>query len=161
HLEAFCNAVYDRLEARIRAILARPLQVQAVDQETSAFRQFARDRTRNYVKPDAAVATIEAYLKSATPYPLVVTGPSGSGKSPLPAYEANQAQHDRANAVVEDVYIGVTPDSSNTRALLTNLWDRIRDAYGGLSAAIDDRAVTVPTDEQSLIEKFSDLLRLA
>jgi len=158
HLEAFCEAVYSRLEARIEVTLARPQQVQAVDREKEAFRQFARDRTRNFVKPDAALATIEAYLKSATPYPLVVTGPSGSGKSTLLAYMANMTH---INAAVESVYIGVTPDSSNTRTLLTNLWYRIRDAYGGLQSTVDGEPVTIPTDERALVEKFSNLLRLA
>ena len=161
HLEAFCETAKQRLEARIKAILDRPQQRQAT--ETSAFQQLMR-RTRHFVGRDEALTTIKTYLASAASSPLVVTGPSGSGKSTLLAHAAKKAKdalREKHAAVVEDIYIGVTPDSSNTHLLLTNLWSRIREAYNDPSATSGGKPIAIPTDEHSLIEKLPDLLQLA
>jgi hypothetical protein len=161
HLEAFCEMAEGRLRARIEAILDRPQQRQTTERETSAFRQFAMQRARHFVGRDEALATIKTYLASAASSPLVVTGPSGSGKSTLLAHAANEARREQPAAVVEDIYIGVTPDSSNTHLLLTNLWSRIREAYNDPSATSGGKPIAIPTDEHSLIEKLPDLLQLA
>lgn len=157
HLAGFCNAVSARLKARIGTILDQPDH----DQERDAVKEFVAEHTRNFVGRNETVATVTSYLSTSIPYPLVITGESGSGKSTLLAYIAGAVRHVPPGAALEEFYIGVTPDSSNTRMLLTNLWDRITRVYGHNATTSSGEVLRIPADEQSLIKHLPDLLRLA
>lgn len=152
HISAFCNTVYGHLEVRIKAILEQQKQIPGVDLETNAFQQFAKQLTGNFVERDELVG-IETYLRGAASYPLVVSGASGSGKSTLLAQAVKMARKEHSSAMVEEAYIGVTPDSSNIRSLLAKLCSQITLVYGG-------DVTTIPTDERGLIEELPRRLGL-
>lgn len=58
HLATFCEEMYRRLKARIEAALDHAEQVKQAEPETTAFRNFAKQITSNFVPRDTAIAAI-------------------------------------------------------------------------------------------------------
>jgi NACHT domain- and WD repeat-containing protein len=154
HLANFCDLVYARLWERIEAALKQDAPEAIGDADAKAYSDFARERSRYFVGREDVLAAIARYLARTDHYPFVITGLSGSGKSALLARAVEDARKMHPEAEVQEVYIGVTPDSANTRTLLESICRRITVAYGG-----DE--TTVPTDEKGLIQELPQRLELA
>lgn len=92
--------------------------------------------------------------------PLVVTGPSGWGKSSLCAVVSA-----RAAAMVESVhtvlphFVGCSPDSTNIRAVLLRLCDELQEAFGASAFILDDSVGDADSSFASLRAKFWAMLQ--
>src|SRR5688572_20433907 len=89
----------------------------------NAHRAFAIERGKHFVGRTAALRAIHEYLTGPTAEPLLVYGPSGSGKSALCARV-------EASAVLVRRFVGATPSSTHPRTLLASLCREIAAAYG-------------------------------
>lgn len=154
HRQSFCDLVSEHLHARVDAALAETAPTSSLDASTRTYFDFARTRTDYFTGRDPERRQIAAYLTDAAPRPLLITGPAGSGKSALTAQAAREARDAHPDAVIHELYIGVTPESSTTRSLLEDISRRATRSYGGDESAI-------PTDEQLLIQTLSQWLALA
>ena len=145
-LEKLCCDVAESLE---RVILDEASGFEsrlALELEIEAHDMFAKDRSQHFVGRKPVLDAITEYLKSQDRRPLVIHGPSGSGKSAIIA----RASEDRKGI---RRFIGATPESSNGLTLLRSLCEEISRRYGEPEDApdtFDELAVT-----------FSDRIRLA
>jgi WD40 repeat protein len=154
HLEALCGDVYADLS---RVMLAEMAQLEAVDpleKENTAHIEFGRERARGFIGRNEPLKAIDDYIKGNAARPLVIWGPSGSGKSALLARTAQIARQAYTQAVILTRFIGATPNSSSGRALLEDLCRQITRLYQGDESDI-------PTEYRELVQALPKYLALA
>jgi WD40 repeat protein len=151
-LDKLCVDVEAALSAVILAETGRFTSRAALDLEMEAHDRFAADRCRIFVGRGDVLTAVSDYLSGPERRPLVLHGPSGSGKSAVMA-KASQ-QHIGPGRVVRR-FIGASPESSSGHALLTSLCMQIAPGdtpvdYYQLERAFQERLATA-TAEQPLI----------
>ena len=122
--------------------------------EQDAHDDFGRERARFFAGRGELLVRIADTLDRDDRYPLVISGPSGSGKSALLAKAAEQARGRHPQPLVIARFIGATAASSDGRTLLESLTRQIVRAYGG-----DE--TDIPTEYSALAFSFRDRLALA
>ncbi|MBN1460726.1 MAG: DUF4062 domain-containing protein [Armatimonadetes bacterium] len=159
HLDALCERVEADLSRVIEAELAAIKETGELDREVQAHRSFGSERARHFIGREKPIAQVLSYLSGETSTPLVVWGPSGSGKSALMARCARLAAERTPAAAVVQRFIGATPGSTDLRSLLESLCSQIADIYGDetpVPQAADElredlpRRLTLATPEQPL-----------
>jgi WD40 repeat protein len=173
HLQPMC----DEIEVRLREIIDEeirtywspqgassatassdqsvPSEERKLELEVQAHRLFGESRApkEGFVGRDQELKAIDDYLSDANDRnPLVVHGPSGTGKTALLARAANIAAEDHKDRVFLR-FLGTTPQSSNLNALLTSLCRELRPS--------EDRANDLPVELRLLQDEFDRLLALA
>jgi WD40 repeat protein len=151
HLPQLCEDVYHDLEKVILTEIALLEEVDPLAHDINAHESFGRERARHFTGRTEVLGAIADHLRSAGGHPLVVWGESGSGKSALMAKALQQAKEAHPQATLIYRFIGVTPESSNGRALLEGLCHQIIRCYGG-----DDDSI--PSDYRELIQEFQKCL---
>ncbi len=152
--ETLCEAVWRRLS---KVILDQVSKLEAVDPlvaEQQVHDAFGQERARLFVGRGDLLAQVAGYLAGGDRHPLVITGPSGSGKSALLAKIVERARERHPNALVVTRFIGATPGSSDGRTLLEGLTRQIVRAYGGDESDI-------PPEYGALAFTFRERLALA
>ena len=152
HLEQFCEDVYDELSKVILNEIKLLETIDPLKREISAHEVFAKDRARVFIGRSGTLKTIVDYVNGSDSHPLVVWGPSGSGKSALMAKAIQQSQHAHPDANIIYRFIGITPESSNERALLESL-------YHQLSRLLKRHEGGIPSDYNELVKEFTHCLR--
>lgn len=155
--EALKRAILAELEhpspspARVR----KPTRIEiddVLDADGKAHRDFAEELCRIFVGREDSLTAIADYLAGRDPWPLVIAGAGGIGKSALLAEALRQAQHDHPESELMYRFIGATPGSSDGRSLLDGLSRELaRRGYGG-------GETSVPTDYQQLSADFRERL---
>jgi hypothetical protein len=166
HLEALAADVLTALRDAIEEEMSRPSEPpgavprepriepdERLDAEGLAHREFADERIRFFVGRDDLLGRIRDYLTAAEPFPLVVEGEGGTGKSALLAEALRRAQ-DSTKAQLVYRFVGATPGSSDGRALLQGICRELARRYGADESE-------VPTDYQELSADFRRRLELA
>ena len=164
HLDRLCADVEASLSRVILDEIDRLEAEDPLEKELTEHRRFGAERARHFVGRQNVLARIEAHVGDDDPHPLVVSGPSGSGKSALMARAAQDARERDRDAQHVVRFIGATPDSSDGRALLRDLCREIARRYKeaeapGPAELLDE--TTVPGDYQELVEDFARRLGLA
>jgi hypothetical protein len=154
HIPKLCEDVFKSLSRIIEEEIARLEEVEAMDREIESHESFGKERIEFFVGRADILRTIGDYVQGGDRHLLAVVGEPGSGKSALMAKEAEAAHSAHPNATVIVRFIGVTPGSSDGRALLDSLCRQISRAYGADEA-------TVPTDYKELVDEFPKRLALA
>jgi len=140
-----CEAVWQRLSRVIGAEM-KALDSRAADPvgvERRAQDDFATERRRVFVGRREPLARIATYLDADIARPLVVHGPSGSGKSALMARAVADARAAHVHAVIIQRFIGATPGSSEIRPLLDGLSQEVSLAYDSAEGGIGEYEVLV------------------
>lgn len=181
HLDTLCGEVESRLTAVIERQIAEywePQQSDHVDDEPSTDRRSARELEierdehlrfgnergpkETFVGREDLLKRILAYIENDLPWPLVVRGGSGSGKTALLA-RAFQEIPARKKPIIR--FIGVTPRSSDLRSLLTSLCRELRESRGPLreptSSNPTNDAAHPSAEIHDLIQKFRQHLQAA
>src|SRR5262249_3944528 len=135
--------------------LSRLEQQDPLERETALHNRFAEQwaNPRFFTGRRQALARVERYLSATTASPLTVYGASGSGKSALMAPSVGQAREHHPHAAIVGRFIGVTPESSDGRALLESLCRQLVRDYR-------DVARPVPGDYLGLLRDFPERLKL-
>jgi len=123
----------------------------SLDLEIDAQDAFAIERGRHFTGRKSAIDAIDGYLKSKDPRPLVLHGPSGSGKSAIMA-KASAPPSD-ANPGIIRRFIGASPDSSSGLTLLRSLCQQIDRRYGRIEDA--------PASFDEVVTAFRERLALS
>ena len=152
HLDQLCEDVYHELSAVISSELERLEEIDQLDREIANHEIFKSERTRIFFGRKEILNAIEKYISSPNNHPLIIHGVSGTGKSALIAKAIDIVQKDGQEIVYR--FIGVTPESSNVRALLENLCRQISRQYG-----VDESSI--PVDYKELVDEFPKRLALA
>ena len=128
-----CQDIYDSLVHIIDRELSEERElIDSNDLEKIAHDQFARQRgdERFFTGRVAPLRTIADYIVGTSNCPFALFGPAGSGKSSVLSRALLDASKRWEGATVVARFIGITPDSSNTRALLASLSTEIARSYG-------------------------------
>ena len=115
-----------------------------------------RGGEKAFVGRKTELEAIRTYLIGNSPWPLVVYGASGCGKTALLARavaEARKGEDGWKNAEVIARFIGVTPRASDLRRLLTNLCQELRQSF--------PRDGALPTEIKELRDEFAQHLQSA
>lgn len=152
HLEQLCEDVYDELSKVILNEIERLETIDPLEREISAHEVFGKERARDFVGRSEILKNVADYINGSDTCPLVIWGPSGSGKSALVAKAIQQSteDHPRANCIYR--FIGTTPESSNERALLESL-------YRQIASSDNKNDFHVPSDYNDLAREFSRCLK--
>ena len=126
--------------------------------EQDEHERFGRERggAKSFVGRESELQAIRDYLKNDSPWPLVVHGASGCGKTALLARAAGELQMEDGRSKMAQVvvrYIGVTPRSSDIRSLLGNLCQELR--------VRNPREGELPSDIKALTEELQEHFRAA
>lgn len=141
-----CVDVWRQLARAILEEIGKIKEVSEVEKEKDEHEKFGADRAKHFVGRTDYLDKIREYVKSDNRrQPLCLWGASGSGKSALMAYAAQQSKDD---LVIR--FIGATPQLSDIRSLLENL-----------CREISDDKTDIPADYNELIKEFSKRLALA
>ena len=104
--------------------------VDDLEHETAAHHAFAGERGRFVIGRDNVLGTLAAYVNAAdAPYPQIVVGTSGTGKSAVVARALLDAEQ-RAGNVVVARFIGATAASTSGTNLLSSLCSGVARALG-------------------------------
>jgi tetratricopeptide (TPR) repeat protein len=127
YLEAFGDAVLSFLTSRVDAHIAGIETITEDEREKRSQHEFLETKRTNFQGRGQSREVIASYLAGSThpeitesDAPLVVSGPSGRGKSALMA----QAMHEAAAAGERRIvwrFVGATPASSSTTEILTGI----------------------------------------
>jgi hypothetical protein len=154
HIAQLCADVFETLSRLITEALDAEERLPEVDREAEEHARFGRERARHFQGREPALRAIGAYVTGAQPFPLVVYGASGVGKSALMAFVAERASALVPEGAVIARFIGATAASSDPRTLLASLCQQITRRYGGDESAI-------PSDFEGLAREFPQRLALA
>jgi Domain of unknown function (DUF4062)/NACHT domain len=159
-----CVDVWKTLSQRIIAELARLDEEAPLEREVREHELFGEGllrlkrtesgATTTFVGRVNALRSVDDYLMREDGSPLVITGESGCGKSSLMAKAAFDSKTRAANCVIVSRFIGATPESSEGRALLSNLCNQIAHAYNATPSEL-------PPDYKGLVAAFQDHLAMA
>ena len=107
-------------------------------------------RLRVYVGRQDLHDALVAFADGADPFPGLVTGPSGSGKSAALARFVTEYRRTHPDVLVIPHFIGASPRSAGLRDLLRRLCRRLADRFG-----FGDE---VPQEIDRLVNTFRDFL---
>lgn len=175
HLQSLCDSVHDKLLGVIDrqmdeywrpaglANSARTVddagscgvlpshKLRELELEIEAHARFGAERapTETFVGREQETQRILQYMRGDDSRPLVVYGPSGTGKTALLAHAVRQAQDQLAgNPIIR--YLGTTAHSASIRSLLTSLRQQLLQAFGV--------AAEPPAELRELEDEFYKLL---
>lgn len=160
--QALCDAVFKRLrpivEHQIEAYWRDSAQA-SVDRaareleiEQSEYERFAQERggEESFVGRQVELQAILVYVGNDSPWPLVIHGASGCGKTALMARASQEVAKTRKRI---ERFIGVAPRSSDLRSLLGSLCQELRQR--------NPRADALPTEIEQLRDEFAQHLQAA
>ena len=156
HLPAFCDLVYQRLAENIQEALRQESAIAAdEDDESVVHSHFGLERLETFVGRTDARAALRAYLDQPATAPMIITGPSGTGKTTLLAQASEDAHAATPQATILTRYIGISPTTSDVRSLFEELSHQlVRRAPGRFVGEI-------ATDSDGIMRQFPEILALA
>jgi WD40 repeat protein len=151
HIARLCAEVYADLERVILIEVARLAATTSLAHEHDAHEAFGQERAAMFVGREGTLRRIAAYLRGASTHPLILCGPSGSGKSAVMARAAQKAA--AKGGVLVQRFVGTTPQSSDGRGLLHSLAQQMASGY--------DSTDPIPEEYEKLANAFSQRLAMA
>lgn len=127
---ALCHDVLNHLKGMIQSEIDKMIGRNSVETEIINHENFCFERTRHFSGRNPILTQIKDYLLNDERYPLVITGQPGYGKTSLIAQSIMAARHLYNHAAIIFRFIGLTPDSSDIRTLLTGMNVQISNVYG-------------------------------
>lgn len=174
HVQSLCDAVYDQLIEVVKRQIddywreSQRDSIQTADQtesttqtisrierelelEVEAHDRFGAERApaNMFVGRVAETECILDYLRGTDRRPLVIYGPSGTGKTALLAHAAHRAEQELGRKPIVR-FLGTTPHSGTVRSLLTSLCRQLRRDFKVKGEP--------PTDFRDLVDDFAKLL---
>lgn len=153
-LEEFGRQVLERLWNAIRRELKLESAPESPDDALSIERnyhdRFMESRRRVYIGRQSLLDQITAYAEGPQECPLLVTGPSGSGKSAALARFEERYQQSHPDDFIIPHFVGASPASTGLRTTLLRFCNVLKQEFG-----FEDE---VPPDTNSLITTFRQFL---
>lgn len=125
----FAGLALEALYALVTNDLGPDQEAEPGELEDRLHAAFAHDRSRTFFGGDDAMRDIDLWASARASVPLLVRGPSGSGKSALIANWAARRRND-PNVVLIEHYASATSDASSAIPLLRRLWRRLDEELG-------------------------------
>uniref|UniRef100_T1IHI5 NACHT domain-containing protein n=1 Tax=Strigamia maritima TaxID=126957 RepID=T1IHI5_STRMM len=87
-------------------------------------------RLKHFVGQTSQISKIEEYLKNDSKSPLIIHGPSGSGKSALAAKIVQKCSEKGEKTPIVFRFIGLTPDSATTEQVVRSICEQCCVLFG-------------------------------
>lgn len=129
-----------------------------LEEERTGHAAFAQSRRKAYVPNPTLSAALETQLADPEAPVIILTGESGSGKSSLLAYWAEEVRRAKGkksrkkapskNAFVIEHFIGVTPASTDADTLVRRIIEEIRERTGAdepVPLSAEEREAALPS----------------
>ncbi|MCX6278004.1 MAG: DUF4062 domain-containing protein [Bacteroidetes bacterium] len=157
----FCDEVFNRIKPIIERQIeeywekSKPSSTERVARELNIERnehkRFGRERggEKSFVGRKPELQAIRDYLKNNSPWPLVIHGASGCGKTALLARAVEEIPENQRPIIR---FIGTTPYSSDIRSLLLSLCQELRERY--------PRQDILPLDTKALQDELHEQLQI-
>lgn len=155
-LDSFGDTLEKELWEGIKAEFELPdkppttVETDPLAEEQNFHELFMESRLRVYVGRDKIHAQLLEYLKGEDTRPLMVTGPSGSGKSAVLARLCGDYAQEHGDAILIPHFVGASPGSTNLRTSLRRFCETMKAAYGF--------GQEIPGNTQELITVFRSFL---
>jgi tetratricopeptide (TPR) repeat protein len=133
--------IYDDLVKIIKRDFADAKPLTPLEQERARHESFSLSRRRAYIPNPAYLKRLNDHAASDDP-PLVVYAESGSGKSSLFAFWAEQYRRKNPNAHVVEHYVGIGATSTDHYAVIRHICMEINERFG--------REEEIPSDPSKL-----------
>ena len=135
-------------------------EIDPATQEIISHHDFAEERARVFIGRQEILQRIDSYIRGPSSRPLLVYGPSGSGKSALMARALEHVSESHPQARIISRFIGATPSSTDIRSLLDGLCREIYKEFGfeelrraaGPSSERSEDPYEIPSDTPKLSE---------
>lgn len=150
--EGLCENVEGKVRTVIESEAAGFESRPALALEIEAHDAFARERALVFGREDV-LQRIADYLRGTDSRPLVVHGPSGSGKSAVMAQASERVNTLLQASVAIRRFIGATPESSSGLTLFRSLCEQIGKEFGITG--------DMPVDFNDAVRLFRERLALA
>lgn len=150
HLGELCKVIEDRLRSVIEQEIERRSLVDQATQERSLHLEFAAERSRNFVGHAQTLATIQERLKPYLAPPMLIHGPSGSGKSALMGRLSHLLSAECPEALVVTRFVGATATASDGRGLLDGI-------CGEIAQSLNRTHVFGTRSYNDLVQDFAEL----
>ena len=151
HIDRLCDDVYAKLAGVILSELDQAAAPVAVRHQEDRFHEeFGAERRGNFTGRQHEIDTIVEHLAADTRRPLLVTGEPGIGKTALLAEVADRLRMQAGPGRIVVRFIGATPRSADTRTLLDDVRQAMRDGTGGEAEAPLDLAGTAEAFREAL-----------
>ncbi len=123
YLLGFSRRTEEFLKNRVDEQLKTNDPLSELDQEIKAHKDYAHQKTQNFIGQGTILDQINDYCKnySQSP-PLVIYGPSGCGKSAIMA-EAFQKQAKDSKTIIR--FVGVTPNTNGIKPILYSIFEQL------------------------------------
>ncbi len=144
--------IYDDLIEIIRSDFADAKPPTPLEEERARHEAFALSRRRAYIANPRYLKRLNEHVASDEP-PLVVYAESGSGKSSLFAFWAEQYRRKHRDAQVIEHYVGIGATSSDHYAIIQHLCMEIKERFA--------REEEIPTTPEELQKAFGQWLGYA
>jgi WD40 repeat protein len=161
HIGRFTADTSTSLRRIIEEEIHKLEKIDELTRENEAHEEFGAERCRHFVGRQKILDDIAAYIHGDQQSPLVVYGPSGSGKSALMAKAFLDAADKHKQEYIIRRFIGATPGSTDIRTLLRNLCLEISHAFGfdqlkeqELANATDPKARDVVMRKYEIPEEY-------
>ncbi|MCX6900668.1 MAG: DUF4062 domain-containing protein, partial [Verrucomicrobia bacterium] len=175
-LEAFGQRVHDQLWQAIQAELKLPEKPPAeaaaatdpLAEEADYHERFMESRLRVYVGRESIQQQLLAYANSDDTKPLLVTGPSGTGKSAVLARFVQSLQSESTiphSALRIPHFVGASPNSTSLRQMLRRFCLTLRNKFGYTDQRTREgqQPETIPAEvleeTNKLVSTFQDFLK--
>ncbi|SEA16877.1 Tetratricopeptide repeat-containing protein [Desulfuromusa kysingii] len=130
--ESLNEAYLDEFEEKIKTFLLGQIDSQKEQDEQSsqllkeqqAQTYFAQQKRQDFIGQEATLASIREYLGNDDTRPLIIHGPSGSGKSAIMAHAIKETTSDNRKILYR--FIGATPNTSSSKEILTSLFAELK-----------------------------------
>jgi len=151
YLRQLCDDVEGFLRTSILEELSRDShETDPLQEESAAHLNFARHKARYFVGRQPVIEQVNEYLRHPLNKPLVLFGASGGGKTTVMSRLVSQIQMTYPQTETICRFIGVTPHSSDIRALLEGMCREIAERY--------QSNIPVPPDYRELVPTLASLL---
>lgn len=155
-LKEFGDRIQEQLWERIKEELILPdkppteTEADPLAIEQDYHERFIDSRLNVYIGRDKIHKDLLAYLDGDDIAPLIVTGPSGSGKSAILARLSRESVQRDIDTLVIPFFIGASPSSTTIRSALQYLCNVIKKTF--------DLAPEAPAEADKLITTFRSFL---
>jgi NACHT domain- and WD repeat-containing protein len=151
HIDQLCDDVYDSLARIILEEIKAYETIGEMEAENQNHEDFCAERSQHFIGREDILSAIQTYLGDDGDTLLAIHGQSGVGKSAFMAKAIQQSLDSHTSSEIIYRFIGVTPQSSDSRTLLGNLCRELAVRY-------DQDAGTIPIDYNELAKKFRECL---
>ncbi len=147
HIKQFCRDMLNSLKKSMKREISKQEEMTPLQRECSIHQAYKHRHVKCFTGRSNILDEMNHHVRERIPYPLVISGESGSGKTALMAKTVHEIQAENPDLEVVYRFVGITPDSTDIYSLLLSMTCQISSLY-----KLD--IYNLPTDYHELVDLF-------